>query len=734
MKVLDFGLAKALVEDPATADSANSPTLSMAATKAGIILGTAAYMSPEQARGKPADRRADIWSFGVVLYEMLTGKQAFHGETVSDTLAAVIRAEPNWAALPAETPSAVRNLLRLCLEKDSKRRLRDIGDAWLVLDQGLAADSKDAVSTAPSVTSPSRLHLLLLSGLVLAVCLAGIALWTTKPSLESPVRRFSLAPPPGDQDSPNKPVISPDGTKVAYTSDAGLWIHDLRELVPRLVQGTRGSLHPFWSPDSYWVAYGIDRKLWKVAVSGGAPVAIADLPEPYSLAAGGGWNLDGRIVLCTGYSGLYEVSDKGGDLRELLKIHPETDLDFHGASTLPNGKGVLFYVHPKGSRPASLELFDGRSRKLLLQQEGLTFDFPVYSSTGHILYRRTPGNAGIWAMPFSLARMEITGEPFLVVAGSNIPSVSNEGTLVYASGDDPIGINQLVWVDRSGRVVGKLGQPQKEMFDPSLSPDGQRVAVSARENDALGIWIYNVIRDTSTRLTFSTGQYGTPAWSPRGDQVAYFNRASAQTGLPRIVLKSADGKGEEQTIVEGGRNPSFAPDGKVLAFERFPLSALEYISLGSDKKIVNLVEERQGELHYPRISPDGHYLLYTSTESGQWRVYVKSFPSGDGKWQVSPEGGRRPQWGRDGKELFYIRDPEASLMSVAVEMRPAFSFGTPRKLFDLKSPLLPLHSFDVGADGKRFVMVIDAETGSQSKGAVIVVQNWFAEFKDKQKK
>jgi Tol biopolymer transport system component len=733
VKVLDFGLAK-LTEKRGAGVDTEAPTAAKAMTDPGTVMGTAHYMSPEQAKGKAVDRRTDIWAFGCVLYEMLTGRQPFGGETLADVLAAVVRAEPHWDALPTATPPVIRKLLRRCLTKDPKQRLRDIGEARIVLeepeDQAIAATPMEASSSARNL----RRRILWAAGTLLSVALTALAVWVMKPTPEPPLRRFALALPPGGRQALSRPAISPDGERLAYVSEGSLWIHELRELQPRRLDGTQGAAMPFWSPDSRWVAYGVGKRLFKVPAGGGEPISIAELPQDFSPAAGGGWRSDGRMVISTGYSGLYEVPDRGGDLRSVLALNPETDQDFHHPSLLPDGRGVIYNVHAKGDLPGGLEVYDGRSRKVLLRQKGIVFDYPVYSPTGHLLFRRTPTNVGVWAVPFSLSRLETTSDPFLVVADNCIPTLSQEGTLAYATGgEDPIGIFQLAWVDRAGKMLGKTGQPQREITDPTVSPDGSRVAVAASENGAWAIWVHDLDRGTKTRLTFGPGVFASPAWSPAGDRVAYVTRASNFTGLPLIAAKEASGRGEEQRITEGSR-PNFSPDGKYLIYEKYA-GGLEYVPLSGEKKASAAPPASAGKAAFPQLSRDGHYLAYVSEESGRQEVYVTTFPAGEGKWQVSLNGGTSPRWSRSGKELFYLQANQ--LMAAAIELGPSLQTGTPRKLFDLAVTwqgftILPWQGFDVAADGQRFVVVTDAETVKTEKGGVVVVQNWFAEFKDKQ--
>jgi Tol biopolymer transport system component len=744
VKVLDFGLAKALEDSPAAADMTSSPTLSMAATKAGIILGTAAYMSPEQAKGKAADRRADIWSFGVVLYEMLTGRQAYLGETAPETMAHVITRDPDWTSVPPGTPPRLQQLLRRCLTKDPKQRLQAIGEARLALDeiQSGSTATEMLLPASPARSFGVREIAGLSVGGVLLAALAGFSGWWLKSGApESPVRKFDLTVPDLGHGSGlhGNFAISPDGKQIAYLSSDRLWIRALDRVEPREVPGSAGVQIPFWSPDSAYVGFAANGKLWKAPAAGGETTTICDLRGALIGGSGASWGEDGTIVFSRGGTGILQVSARGGDPRSFLDVDPQTEQDLHQPYFLPEGRGVIYSPHRKGQTAGTLMVFSGGKKKILLQLEGQSIWNPVYSRTGHILYRRQMTNAGVWALPFSLSKLEVTGEPFLVAPNADNPSVAADGTLLYEQGTSGGGPTQLVWMNRSGQVIGNIGQPQPHQNFPALSPDGQRVAVAADEGENTDIWIHDAVRNTKTRLTFEFTSETAPAWSPRGDRIAFQVSNAASTFA--VAVKAADGTGDAKELAKPGNLPSLSPDGKFLAYSATgPETDIDifYIPLAGDQKPVPFLQTKAREA-WPQISPDGRFVAYQSNETGVDEVYIKLFPSGEGKWQVSVHGGDWPHWNRKGDRLYYAET--SSIMEVEVTARPTLSLSTPKKLFTHAFSGVTRafgwpDPFDVSGDGQKFVLVqpVAQERNKVRDPAITVVENWFAEFKEKEKK
>ena len=736
VKVLDFGLAKALDADPSSPLSSLSPTLTTPATRAGVILGTAAYMSPEQAKGRVVDRRADIWAFGCVLYEMLTGRRPFTGDGASEMMAAVIMSTVDLEKLPGSVPPSIRKLVRRCLEKDPRRRLRDIGEARITVEETIAGTSEELSSSAgvaAGVVPRRRAPAMAIAAGMILTGVAGAALMTvfTPGPPSAPVRRFEM-PSTGPFRSGIQGgllAISPDGTRVASVEAGKLRIRSLDRLDSKEFVTAAEPGFIFWSPDSAWLGYGAAGKIWKAPADGGQGTVIADRPGEMTGGSGASWGPDGRIVLGRGEPGLWEIPARGGDLKKILDTDPNLESDLHQPSWLPDGSGILFVSHAANGRPDRLCLLSGKTRKDLLRLEGEDIWFPQYSATGHIIYRRQPANAGIWALPFSLKNHEVTAEPFPVVPGGDVPSVSNDGTLVYSQGATTRE-TQLAWVDRTGKLVSTVGQPMDGWPFPVLSPDEKHVAISISEQENREIWVHDLVRGTRSRLTFGAqATYAVPFWYPSGDKILYDN-GSSYPFTTRV--KAADGSGEERELGHGWAS-ALSPDG------RYMVSALQDPNTGTDlwlrdlsskSEPIALVKTERTEL-WPRVSPDGRYLAYVSDETGQTEVYLKRFPGGEGKWQVSATGGFWPHWSRRGDRIYYVDGD--TMMEVNVSTGDASpQLGNPQEVFT-RPPLgwalifnWPA-GFDVSSDGQRFLINLPVGQSQENHG-YILVQNWSAEF------
>ncbi|MEK7330311.1 MAG: hypothetical protein AAB113_05865, partial [Candidatus Eisenbacteria bacterium] len=560
--------------------------------------------------------------------------------------------------------------------------------------------------------------------------------WLAPPAQHIPLRKFELRLPDAGT-SPRLGAISPDGRTAAYFIGDTLWVQDLGELKPRRLTVQPGARLVFWSPDGKQLGTVAGTRVTRVALAGGESQMVCDARASFSGGSGATWRDDGTIVFSRADStGLSEVSALSGDPRTLLEIDPAAETDFHEPSALPGDRGLLFLAHRRKGSTNNICLLSRGKRNVLLELEGQRLAHPCYASSGHILYERAGTNPGIWALPFSLARLEVTGEPILVVPGGASPAVSDDGTLTYIGGASSAAA-QLRWIGHDGRALGDIAPPRAGGRAPS--PDGTHIAYVLTEPDNPNgdVWVQDVTRGTRTRLTFEPGAEGAVSWTPKGDRIVYQSRIPEQTSGPsfgwRVLSRAADGTGGVDSLSPGGL-PSISPDGRYLAFSDFSGSGswdLAYLALDGDRKPVTFLLGGSF-LAGPRISPAGNFIAYMSEESGEWEVFLKRFPSGEGKWQVSTAGGQWPRWNGKGDRLYYGQGPD--VMEVEVSGQASATLSTPKRLFT-RSPVSAgifgwYPAFDVTGDGERFVIVTDASTGGAAHG-MTVVQNWVAEFQGK---
>jgi Tol biopolymer transport system component len=751
-KVLDFGLAKSLAVSAASDEAiSRSPTRAGASrTMEGVILGTAAYMSPEQARGTPLDKRTDIWSFGCVLYECLTGKPLFRGETVSDSIGAILHKDPDWNALPAATPPTVRLLLRRCLARDPEKRLRDIGDARIELEQAAQDPSVSFLGLAPAagafvpapVARRSRLLVGAASALIGIVLGAAVVLLSRPSPAPPPLRKLDLGvtiEPPASGDSPAR--ISPDGTKVVFVNRNRLWVQFLNEMEPRALEGTEGGQGPFWSPDGMDIAYFQGSKLWRIAASGGRPTAIADLGGPTAGGFGGDWGEDGHIVYSRGDTGLLSVSALGGEPKEIV-ARQDADGDFHEPSFLPHGQGFLFVVHPKASSPGVLCAYrDGERNVILATQEAERFWRPVYAPSGYILFRRTNGSAtaGVWAIPFDPASLSATGEPFLVAPDAASPSVSRDGTLAFVNGISAQGgSGQLFWVDRTGRKIEPVGGP-RDLTDFAISPDGRRLAIIMRDNESnhVDLWVRDLERSTETRLTDTEDRFEFgPTWTPDGKEIFFGQFFSGmRVGDLQTFRVPADGSGPP-TQLGPGVPTAVTSDGRYLvstkilepdsvALTQTVRTSIWKAALDGSEEAAPILRAADDHVRLGRLSPDEKWIAYESRTSGRPEVFISRYPEGTGRWQVSTKEGVDPHWDPRGDRIYYQEG--TTLMEVSVDGSGDLKLGRPAPLFDLVQRL-----YAAASDGQRF-LVADRPEGDEDKEAaqigIKVVAGWVGEFR-----
>ncbi len=747
VKILDFGLAKALEGETASADISSSPTITRMATQAGIILGTAAYMSPEQAKGKSVDRRADIWAFGCVLFEMLTGKMAFSGETVTDTLAAVIRSEPDWSLFPADTPQAIRQLLRRCLKKDAKHRLQSIGDARIAIEEVLSGASPEASSvSAEGRESPLRnqwsraLPWAVTALLTIVAVLLAIGYLSPAPE-PVPVIVSQILPPPNTSfalggNVAGPPVLSPDGRKLAFGAIGSdgkqqLWVRSLDSSAAQPLAGTDGATYPFWSPDGGSLGFFADGKLKRVDASGGPPLALCDAPN----GRGGTWNVSGTILFTPDLTAtVYRVSASGGTPTEVVRPSLNTGSN-RWPQFLPDGKHFLFYDHSETDTPEDSGTFvgslDGGQPKLLIRGTSNA----VFAAPGYLLFIR---QGLLMAERFDASTLRLAGDAvplaqnvvdnFLIFR--SMFTVSANGMIVYEGGDSARGNFELLWFDRNGKQVGQTG-PAGAYYSPRISPGGNSLVVSVGGVTGNNLWIFDLARGASSRLTFSHRADISPAWSPDGKTIVF---ESGRGALFHLYQKAADGSGKTMPLLVDDANeynPVWSSDGRYLVFERKatgPDSRLEIWAIPTfgDHKPFPVVQS-PFPVSQPNLSPDGKWLAYLSTESGRPQVYVQPFPRGGGRWQVSTGSGDWPKWGPGGKEIFYISADNKLMSAKITETGSGIILGSEAPLFQINAIIGPGWPYDVSPDGKKFIVANQRQ--AQASQPLTLVVNWPALLK-----
>jgi eukaryotic-like serine/threonine-protein kinase len=730
VKVLDFGLAKAFVRE-----GEDAPTVSLGATRDGEILGTPAYMSPEQARGQAIDKRTDIWAFGCILYEMLAGRAAFARGTLSDTIANILEHEPDWNALPQTTP-VVRRLLERCLEKDSKRRLRDIGDARIELEQ-------DVRETAVLQASPPLRRTRNVTRMAIAVvavtglALAVLAFWR-QPVNPRPVR-LSVVAPKGTaftiRDITEHPqfALSPDGSRLAFVAGAPgehpmVWVRSLESGTAQPLAGSEGGSGPFWAPDSRSVAFFARGKLKKISLDSAAVQELADI---FFDVQTGTWSPQGVILFSAGAGGaLMRVPAEGGPVTAATALDATRNETVHRwPQFLPDGRRYLVFVGSTTPENAGVYLgsIDSASKTLILPSETNAVyaepEYLLFEQNGVLTKQSFDAQSGVLS-----GQPETTGDPILGLRGPRyLPlSVARNGTLAYWNAS--LTPTDLQWFDRSGRPLGKVGSAGR--YDaPMLSPDGTKVIATLRENpNATEIWRFDVSGGGSSRLTFTRGNARFGIWSPDGQHIV--SSAGLQQNA-RIFQMAASGAGQE-TFIEGtGKLQAVFPedwsrDARWLIYDVTSQTAFDVWALDlSNSKAAPILQTPANEVQ-PRLSPNGLWLAYASDETGTWEVYVQGFGQTRGKWQVSKSGGSQPAWRRDGKELFYVGN-DGRLFAVPVTSDKSFEFGSPQALFQTMLPpvLAPFRAgYAVSADGQRFLL--NTLHPNPEPSVITTVLNWTA--------
>ena len=746
VKVLDFGLAKAVNAEPGGSAAGESPTISLTgATQMGLVIGTAAYMPPEQARGKPVDKRADIWAFAVVLFEMLTGKRAFMGEDTSLTLAAVMTADPDLAALPAAVPPSVVKSLERCLQKDPQKRLRDIGD----VQQAMEGVFETVINTPTANTTQRTLKAWqqpwvitagLLAALVVGGSIIGFSFGWSADSGSVTVSRLTIPAPGAAVSQPQQPLaLSPDGEIVVYAAtEEGsgipqLYQRRLDQFDAMPMRGTAPASSPIFSPDGEWVAYfgqgeGV---LKKVALAGGPPVNLT----PVNSYFWGDWGTNGTIVfsgMIDGVNGLWQVSDAGGEARELLAA-TEGEVLIDPFFT-PNEQGILFtQVDPSvGNTLSVLSLDSGERRVLLEGSSGRVLP------TGHLLFTRADS---MWGVPFDEGNLQVMGDPAPLFEGLQVTgydtgrfAVADNGSLIYLSGGETFQVERtLVWVDRDGIEEPLAALPRAYLY-PRMSPDGSRVALEVFNPGDVDIWVWEFMRETLTRLTLDTAPDEYPLWTPDGRQMIF--TSPRVSGIREPHRRPADGTGAAERLTESNDHvypQTITPDGKTLVLRQgIDSQNLVTLSLEGDRGIQPLLDDPSFHERNAEFSQNGNWMAYETNESGQFEIYVRPFPDVEaGRWQISTDGGSMALWSKDGNELFY-RSLDGTIVSVPVNTGETFSAGNASVVVNTPyftgAGVLVGRAYDVSPDGQRFLMIREDLSVEASNTAINIVLNWTEEL------
>ena len=717
VKILDFGLAKAFQSDAPAMDASKSPTLTDQMTQAGVILGTAAYMAPEQAKGRPVDKRADIWAFGCILFECLTGKKAFEGETITETLAAILKGEPNWQALPATIPANIRFVLRRCLEKDAKRRIHDVADLRILI-----AEAGDIAETTAPV-NPSwftRIWVAIAALLVIALTMTTFLYFRSRKPAE--MMRFDVTVPL----MPNRysMAVSPDGHWIVFVaslpgSAPSLFVREIGSVKPKQIEETEGASYPFWSPDSRSIGFAAKGRLKRVDVSGRPQRDICSATNVFN---GGTWNNEGVIVFSE-WPVLRRVSAEGGESiiistldesrKELLHFSPQF---------LPDGHNFLYVAKSGTGSDIYLGSLDSSKRMQLLAGASMA----VYAEPGYLLFQR---ERTLFARPFNAEKLTLSGESvgiaddlLIGVYESAFFGASQNGLLIYRSAEVQTG-SQFVWFDRTGKQLGFAGDPAFYQGAFDLSLDENQIA-AGRYNPvtkSTDIWLIECTRNVGIPLTSDPSYHSSPVWSPEGSRIAF---SSNRKGNQDIFVKNANGIGEETALVDSADDEwmkDWSKDGRYIAYGT-DNHHIYVLPLFGDRKSFPIVQS-SANLNLPAFSYDGKWLGYNSDESGTYQIYVISFPEADQKKPVSTGGSVQPRWRQDGKELYYLT-LDGKMMAVDVKGNARIEPGIPKMLFDTKLGFVNPNNnqYEVTSDGQRFLLLKPLSEATPTP--ITVVLNW----------
>ncbi len=725
VKVLDFGLAKA-TGDGSNSEQSHLHTVTASGTNQGTILGTAAYMSPEQARGHAVDKRTDVWSFGCVLYEMLTGRRAFGGETFSDSIASILQRPPDWTALPAATPPSVRHVLARCLEKDLKKRWRDIGDVRLELE-----DRGDAPTLTATETQPSRSRIRALRAALILVTAAAAALVAfavfSKPPAAAEVR-FDLSLPRGTTFDFAQFSLSPDGQQMVVAPAFGgrppLWLKPLDSTTGRFLRGTEGGYFPFWSPDSRSIGFFADQKLKRIDLDREAiEIVASDIATP----RGASWQADGNILFAPSATGpLFRVPSTGGQLTAATHLEGGQH-DHRSPVILPDDRHFIYYVRgTPQTRGVYVALLDGTESKRLLDADSAA----VYANSGHLLFAR---QNDLFAQPFDASRLALSGAafriggPVSVNPGLSLASLSASAAGHFAYGTATIVRTQFVWFDRSGKRLESVGEADKTaLSNPALSPDGRQIAFNGAVGNSV-VWLTDM-RGALTRFTGETGSDSNAVWSFDGRGLV-FQSQRGPTGS--ISTRPVAAGGIEEALIKGTTQELKYPtdvsaDGRFVVYNRStgPPFDIWYVPVAGDRTPRPLVETMFDERD-AQFSPDAKWIAYQSAETGKAEIYVQPFPGPGGRIPVSTGGGQQVRWGRRGDELFYVAaDRQLTSVPITIAANGALVLGKPVALFrtEFDTSLLPRQQYSVSPDGQRFLL--NTPTEAIEPSSITMVLNW----------
>jgi eukaryotic-like serine/threonine-protein kinase len=743
VKILDFGLAKLTGTSDGNQAQTDIPTRRVD-TDPGLVVGTMGYMSPEQLRGKLADHRSDIFSFGAILYEMLSGKRAFRGDSTAETMSAILREDPPDLSETNKTVSpALERVVRHCLEKNPEERFHSASDLAFAIEALSGSSSASSQTITPITALPERSkiirHLMWIGAA--AVTAATLAVFVTlrwQPARsELPLRQFKLDIHNFRQGFGAHAKLSPDGSNLAYVSDGKLWVQSLDGIKPHEIDSsiTQNGGNLIWSPDSRSLAYSNSGQLYRVPATGGPHTQICKLPDIID----GAWSSDELIVFSRWRGDLYQVSAQGGEPKPLGILNPEIEVDFHSVIFLPGNNVLMFAVHPK-TGPSRTEILVGGKRRVILDgarcleitNQTPCGQFLSYSETGHLLILR---QGATWAVSFSVSELKVTGEAFKVLDGVAL-GTGADGTLLYTRGGEA-SRNQIVWVSRSGEIQQKIGEPLAGINSVALSPDGNRLAVASKSGDSFDIWMHDLVRNVRTLMAGGEKDEIRPVWSPDGKHI-YYDIVEGMGAT--LYVKSADGTGEARELGLG-MTPSVSKSGEMLAYavpgqdglveiwyQRMKPDAATPVQGAPASRYLSL-REAMARIW---LSPDGKFAAYRSTVSGNAEIYLSLFPSGEGRWQVSVGGVTVMAWSSSGNELFYV-DAQRTLFSVPVSTQPALLLGKPQRLFSLQEKGLQALGLAVTSDGQRFVMVQGLGDEASSE-ALYLLQGWPTLLKQAQTK